>query len=243
MSDLAATSRFFLRRPRRAPEVTLGSDGRLAPGDILARQAGDPEQMGEAGDIVEEARRHADEILRRAAVQAAAIERDARESGYRRGLEAGAAEARSELALALALVQRAAAASKATHDALLRGAEREAVELVIDAARQVIGDAVERDPALVVSVVRRALERAGALNVVRIRLHPQDVEVVQAALRESRGPAVAFEVIADGIVTVGGCIVDTEAGRIDARLDVQLEQIAQALLQATPVETPSAVAA
>lgn len=243
MSDLTASSRFFLRRPRRAPEVTLGSDGRVAPGDIVARHTGDPEQMGEAGDIVEEARRHADEILRRAAVQASAIEREARESGYRRGLEAGTAEARSELALALALVQRAAAASKATHDALLRGAEREAVELVIDAARQVIGSAVERDPALVVAVVRSALARAGALNVVRIRLHPEDVEVVQTALGEERGPVVPFDVVADGIVTLGGCIVDTEAGRIDARLDVQLEQIAEALLRAAPAEASSAVAA
>ncbi len=234
MSD-AVPTRGFLRRPRRATEVILGSDGRLAPGDLLTGLAsGDPEELSRAADIVEEARLRAEEIIRRAAIEAEAIERHASESGYRDGVEAGTAQARSELAAAMALVQRAAAASKATHDALLRGAEREAVELVIEAARQVIGSAVERDPDLVVVTVRRALERAGALNVVRVRLHPGDEDRVRVTLAEEHGRALSFDVLADGIVTVGGCIIDTDAGRIDARLDVQLEQIAQSLLNATP---------
>lgn len=232
MSDSAALR--FLRGPRRATEVVLGADGRLTPSDAPPLYEGDPEQMAVAGDIVEEARLRAEEIVRRAAIEAGAIERDARADGYRAGLEAGTAEARSELAEAMALVQRALAASKATHDALLRGAEREAVELVIEAARQVIGLAVERDPSLVVATVRRALERAGALNVVRVRVHQDDERLVQASLLEERGAALPFEVISDTLVTVGGCIIDTDAGRIDARLDVQLEQIAITLLQATP---------
>lgn len=235
MSDPASSSRAFLRRPRRAAEVVLGADGRLAPGGLPAGlAAGDPERLSRAADIVEEARLCAEEIVRRAAVEADAIGRHAREAGYRDGLKAGDAQARAGLARALALVQRAAAASKETHDALLRGAEREAVELAVEAARQVIGAAVERDPGLVAATVRRALERAGALNVVRVRLHPGDEDRVRATLTEAHGRALPFEVLADGAVSVGGCIVDTDAGRIDARLDVQLEQIAQSLLDATP---------
>ncbi len=235
MSDPASFSRVFLRRPRRATEVVLGADGRLTPGDRLTGLGSDdPEQLSQAADIVEAARLHAEEIVRRAAIEADAIERHAREAGYRDGLEAGTAQARAGLAQAMALVQRTAAASKATHDVLLRGAEREAVELVIEVARQVIGDAVERDSSLVVATVRRALERAGALNVVRIHLHPGDEGHVRATLAEAHGHVLPFEVLADGVVTVGGCIIDTDAGRIDARLDVQLEQIAKSLLGATP---------
>lgn len=234
MSD-RAPGRVFLRRPRRAAEVTLGPDGRRLPGDLMAGlDSGDPEQLAQAADIVEEARQRAEEIVRRAAVEAGAIERHAREVGYRDGLEAGTAEARADLARAMALVQRAAASSKAAHDALIRGAEREVVELVVDVARRVIGESVDRDPSLVVSTVRRALTRAGALNVVRLRLHPDDLGQVRAALTEDHGEAPPFELLADGTVTVGGCVVDTEAGRIDARLDVQLEQVAQSLLAATP---------
>ena len=234
MSDFATASR-FLRRPRRATEVVLGADGRVVPGTPMASyQTGDPEEMALAGDIVEDARLRADDIVRRAAIEASAIERAAQTDGYRAGLEAGTAEARAELAEALALVQRALAVSKATHDALLRSAEREAVELVIEAARQVIGTAVERDPALVLATVRRALDRAGALNVVRLRVHADDESRVLASLHEEHGLALPFEVTADGVVTIGGCIIDTDAGRIDARLDVQLDQIALTLLHAAP---------
>lgn len=234
MSDAASLSRALLRRPRRALEVVLGSDGRLPPPDLLTGLAEDRSRLTQAADIVEEARRHAEEILRHAAVEAGAIERHAREAGYRAGFEAGTVQARADLAQAMALVQRAVATSKAMHDALLRGAERQAVELVIEAARQVIGAAVERDPGLALATVRRALERAGALNVVCIRLHPDDEGVVRVALAEEHGRVMPFEVLADGSVTVGGCIIDTEAGRIDARLDVQLEQISQSLRDAAP---------
>ena len=235
MSDPSPLSRAFLRRPRRATEMVLGADGRLTLGDPLSGlDSGNPKELSQAADIVEEARLRAEEIVRRAAVEAGEIGRHAREAGYRDGLQAGTAQARAGLALAMAVVQRTAAASKATHDALLRGAEREAVELVIAAARQVIGDAVERDPGLAMATVRRALERAGALNVVRIRLHPDDAGRVQATLAEEHGRALPFEVLTDGSVTVGGCIIDTDAGRIDARLDVQLEQIARSLLDAAP---------
>ncbi len=235
MSDTASFSRTLLRRPRRAYEVVLGADGRLPPGDVLTGLAGaDRNRLSQAADIVEEARRHADEIVRHAAVEADAIERHAREAGYRDGFASGEVAARAELAQAMALVQRAAAASKATHDALLRSAERDTVELVIEAARQVIGAAVERDPGLALATVRRALDRAGALNVVRVRLHPDDEARVRVALAEEHGLGAPFAMLADGSVSVGGCIIDTEAGRIDARLDVQLDQIAQSLRNATP---------
>lgn len=235
MSDPSSSSRAFLRRPRRATEVVLGADGRLTPRDLLAGlSSDDPEQVSQAADIVEEARQRAEELVRRAAMEAGDIERHARTTGYRDGLEAGTAQARADLAQAMALVQRAAAAAKATHDALLRGTEREAVELVVEVARQVIGEAIGRDANLVLATVHRALERAGALNVVRIHLHPEDEALVRVTLAEERGQVLPFELIADGVVTVGGCMIDTDAGRIDARLDVQLEQIARSLLDAAP---------
>ena len=235
MSDASSVGRAFLRRPRRATEVVLGSDGRRTSDDLLSRVGSDdPEQVSQAADIVEEARQRAEEIVRRAAIESDAIERHARETGYRDGMAAGTAQARADLSQAMAIVQRAAAASKATHDALLRGAEREAVELVVEVARQVIGDAIRRDLGLVGTTVRRALDRAGALNVVRIRLHPDDEGQVRATLTEVHGQVLPFELLADGVVTVGGCIIDTDAGRIDARLDVQLDQISKLLLDAAP---------
>jgi flagellar biosynthesis/type III secretory pathway protein FliH len=59
---------------------------------------------------------------------------------------------------------------------------------------------------------------------------------VLAALAEDAGAVTPYAVAGDGAIAIGGCIVDTAAGRVDARLDVQLDAIARLLRDALPVE-------
>lgn len=231
----------FLRSTRRGGEVTLGADGRpqARPEDGPARaglDAEDAEETAEAAGIVEEARQRADDLLRDAMEQAAAVQHDAYREGREQGYRDGVAEARAELADALALVQTAAADAKGVRDRVLFGAEREVVELVLDIARSVIGEQAKIAPPLVLDTVERALARAGAQNVVRIRVHPEQREIVAASIDERRGDASSFAIVGDGTVEVGGCLIDTEAGQVDARLDVQLDEVARLLRAAVPDE-------
>jgi flagellar assembly protein FliH len=69
---------------------------------------------------------------------------------------------------------------------------------------------------------------------VRIRVHPDDVTAVHADLARRGDAASVWEVFGDGRVGIGGCIIDTRAGEVDARLDVQLQEVAQALRGAVP---------
>lgn len=125
-------------------------------------------------------------------------------------------------------------------DQLVVQAEREIVELVIEATESVIGSRVDSDEELVHETVRRALERAGSQNIMRVRVSPTEQERVAVRLAADRGALTPFEVLADGTVRVGGCIVDTEAGRVDARLDVQLGEIATLLREALPARPDDA---
>ena len=70
------------------------------------------------------------------------------------------------------------------------------------------------------------MQRAGAQQVVRIRLHPDDVESVRAQLVDGGDVSDEWVIADDATVTLGGCIVDTTHGQIDARLDVQLAELA-----------------
>jgi flagellar assembly protein FliH len=117
------------------------------------------------------------------------------------------------------------------------GAEREIVELVIASVATVLGERVALEPALVIDTVERALTRAGAQNVVRIRVHPDDQQLVLVTLAERHGEAAPFQIIDDHTIAVGGCIVDTQAGEVDARLDVQLAEVARVLRAAVPDPT------
>ena len=190
---------------------------------------------GDAADLVERTRRQADAILQQAAEQAAVIQHDAYREGRDQGYADGQATARADLVEALALVQRIAADAKSVRDRVLMHAEREIVELVIGATRTVLGEQVRLDSSLVLDTVERALSRAGSLNVVRIRVNPADHEVVATGLMSRIGDtAAAWSVTADGAISVGGCVIDTAAGEIDARLDAQLGEVARGLREALP---------
>jgi len=230
--------RRYLRGTRNAKPITLGLDGRPRAADdpLSGIVGGSEEETAEAANIVEEARRRADDLVRRASTESEAIREHARQMGYRDGFNIGAQEARSALAEALALVQRAGAEGVAIRNDLLRRSEREMVEMVITALRAILGDRAVNDRAVVLHTVQHALQRAGAQNVVRVRVHPDQAGLVVAEMTDAEGEPPAFEVFPDGSVGLGGCVVDTEHGRVDARLDVQLDAVARLLRDALPIE-------
>jgi len=227
-----------------AGTVTLGVDGRpcVADDPLSGMVGGTPEETAIAANIMEEARRRADDMVARAITESASIRDRAQHAGFEDGYERGAGAARVELASALALVQRVALEGKAVRDDLLRRSEHEIIETVIAALTSILGERVQLDVTVVQETVRRALERAGAQNVVRVRVHPDEVESVTAVSMSVSGAAPAFEFIPDGTIGLGGCIVDTLHGRVDARLDTQLDVIARLLRDALPPATSEEVA-
>jgi flagellar assembly protein FliH len=218
--------------------ITLGLDGRphVADDPLSGIVGGSEEETAQAANIVDEARSRADDLVRRAALEAQSIRDQAQRTGYQAGYATGAQTARVELAEALALVQHLGAEGVAIRNDLLRRSEREMVEMVITALRAILGDRAVSDSTLVVQTVRHALQRAGAQNVVRVRVHPEQADLVVAEMTDADGEPPAFEVFADGAVGIGGCVVDTTHGRVDARLDVQLDAVALLLRDALPVD-------
>ena len=240
MSDFG---RQLLRATRSADTVSLGEDGRIITSSSVRFDEEEAAATDEAASIVVQARAHADELVRAAALESAAIRHEAYAEGREQGQLDGVALARAELAESMALLQAALSEGKSVHDRLLWAAEHEIVELVIAATRTVVGEQARLDPALAVDVVEQALQRAGAQNVVTVQLHPTRLELVEARLNELRGTPLLFELRGDDSIEVGGCIVNTSTGQIDARLDVQLDEVARELRDALPTSMAEEVAA
>jgi flagellar biosynthesis/type III secretory pathway protein FliH len=207
--------------------------------DALGDHARTPEtpaeETGPTPDAIEEAATVTASILLNAEVEANAIRQRAYMEGRAAGADEGRLAARAEVVEELQALQSVALQVAAVRESILRGAEAEIIELTIEAARAVLGEAIARDPELVVTSVQRALTRATGANVLRIRVNPQDASVVGAYFDSAATPSgAAWEVTPDGAITVGGCIVDIEGGEIDARIDVQLDAIAGALRELVP---------
>lgn len=166
------------------------------------------------------ARGEAARILERARAEAAAIVEAAQSERERLRAEA-AEEARAEAAALLVEAARA-------KDAALEQAEREVRTLALAAAQRIVGEAVALEPARMAVVVRDAMARARRARAIEVRAHPDDVPAIEAA-GLSLVPAGASRVVPDETIARGGCVVRSELGTVDARVEVRLEAMARAL--------------
>jgi flagellar biosynthesis/type III secretory pathway protein FliH len=71
--------------------------------------------------------------------------------------------------------------------------------------------------------------------LLKIRVPADDLELVRkriVLLREAAGPNRSIEVAGDSAISAGGCVVESEYGVIDARLETQLRCMEEVLLRA-----------
>ena len=96
--------------------------------------------------------------------------------------------------------------------------------LAIAAARRIVGAQLDLAPDTVKSIVSQVLERARRAQQVTIRVHPDDITRI-----EEMPQTQAATIQGDASVERGGCIVETELGQLDGRIDVQLAALERAL--------------
>jgi flagellar assembly protein FliH len=203
-----------------------GDDGPIAaapgfPGGGIAA----PER---APTPVELARREAEALLEAARREAQQL----REAARAEGLAAGRAEGRDALARAaenLGAVARELAGYK---PALYEEAREQVVELALALVGRLLGPLAEGDEQAVVRVVERALLLLSDRETLTLRVHPQDLRSVLDAkphLLETFDGIQKLTVLEDPAVRRGGCLAQTPASEIDARLETQVAELARTL--------------
>ena len=87
-------------------------------------------------------------------------------------------------------------------------------------------------PDLAVGVIRAALEEMDLRTAVRVRVNPDDEELLRRRWTQVVPPGIQperIELLADERIKTGGAIIDTTQGQVDAQLDSKLEQLGNAL--------------
>lgn len=179
----------------------------------------DLDSIVDVGHVIEEALANAKSIVEDARVDAESIREEARREGRVAGYE--------EVLVELGRVRAEAARIE-------KDAEKDMLELAFRVAERVLGRAIEIEPEVVVDVVSQALEHARGRRSVEVFVHPEDYPEVMKSLESLQtrieGARLFIEPSED--VARGGCFIETEAGRIDAQLDVQLEAMRNVLVGA-----------
>lgn len=172
-----------------------------------------------AGATVHQTRDHVAE----ARAEADAI----RAAAHAEGFAAGQAQAAAAIEPVAALLQSALGEVDALRAGLAAASEDAAVELAFAIAEQTLAGALDAEPSLVVDVVRGALRRLVERERVTVLVHPEDLELVRAAVPDlvaQLGGMEHCEVQAERRVARGGALVRTVEGEVDASIATKLER-------------------
>ncbi|MCU0648943.1 MAG: FliH/SctL family protein [Gemmatimonadaceae bacterium] len=189
----------------------------------LAASFGIPGEHGAAAPTIMDA----DELARRDA------------EAYARGRAAGDAEgfargeriAREALDAPTAALRTAAAQLAAGEARWLAVLEENISAIAVAVAQHIIDRELSFDPAAILPVVRTAMESFPLDQPLTVRVHPDDVPVVQEALTAPLGvPGVReLRVTADASMQRGGALVEGRDRIVDGRVDTALERVFRAI--------------
>ncbi len=107
--------------------------------------------------------------------------------------------------------------------------------IAIEIAKRIVQRELRTDPGMVTRMVEAALEQVTAASTVRVRVHPLDAQTLEETLWEivsAPDEAEALEIVPDGSIEAGGCVVESDRGIVDARLQTQFEEMQRSLLEA-----------
>jgi flagellar assembly protein FliH len=154
--------------------------------------------------------------------------------GYRAGLQQGEEAARTavqaEFATLFASLQHAAADCVRLRHDILWQAEEDIVSLALLLARKVIQYEAQWHGEILASTLRRALAHVVDRDHLMVRVNPADLEQalqLKEGLLHSVDGLRHLIIEGDTTVGIGGCLVESTFGEIDARLESQFEELEQ----------------
>ncbi len=112
--------------------------------------------------------------------------------------------------------------------------EKEVITLSLAIAEKVLKHELSRGPEKLAAIIQQGLELAVGKSSVGIHLHPDDLAKIESRLLQLVPEANRFsdiKLVPSAHVALGGCVVVTEHGRIDAQVETMLERIGRELME------------
>ena len=201
-------------------------------------------------EYVSRAKEQARQLIEAAQNEAETIRRQASEAGRRDGRAQGLQDAKDEIDLkARELSEQLAAETLSTvlpamtaaanmlqleRDRWLIEWETGVIRLCVAIAEKILRRKLEQEPEIGRDLILEAVKHVTGNTQLKLKLNPTDLERLGDYAEEVvRSIASCGEatLVADSSVTPGGCVIETQHGTVDARLETQLQRIADELIQ------------
>ena len=176
----------------------------------------------------------------------AEIQSEAYQKAYDLGLEEGQEKAynqkTNDISYSLAAVEKMMTHLAQLKEEMVRQNESHIVKLIYDIAKRIALDHIEEKPEIVLSVIKNAIEMAQADEVVNVLICSEQLDFLEQMKNKTGRDSeflkkVKFQV--SDQVTSGGCIIETNFGVVDARIEERVNKLWSEMKQALPrVKSP-----
>ena len=197
--------------------------------DAPARQVDLMASPQDPGSLLEKAQAEAAQIVADAERRAADLERALREQALAEARMQAAAEVATELEPLRAQLAQSLDELADLREQVATYAEREMVQLAIEIAKKIVRREVTVDPEIVISLARVALSRLHNRALATVHLHPDDYQFALSH-RERLSTSGTIKLVDDPAIGRGGCLIETDLGDVDARIEHQFGEIERGFL-------------
>ncbi len=155
---------------------------------------------------------------------------------YKKGLEEGKLEgfraAEQELGEAIQMAHSLTEALQKQQQEFLSAHEEFILQLIFKIAERVVGPIAAQQQGLIQETLNKILYEAQVSGRIKILVHPEDLKTLQSIepeLRKNFPDLKEIGFVADEMITRGGCLVETDMGKLDARVETQVNKLIKQL--------------
>ena len=182
-------------------------------------------------NIIEDANNEAKRIIEESYEKIEKLKKQETKDAYEYGFNKGYEEARIETKAIIEEAKNIRDSLESRKNYLLKEAEDEVVQIILNISRKVIGDELQQNRDIIISQIKLALEKCTYKNKVTIKVSSEDYPsvLVNKGVIESLVEGISeIEIIEDKFLSKGDCIVDTPAGEVNSSIELQLKQLEDA---------------
>ena len=188
-------------------------------------------------EILKEAREEAESIRKEAEMLVEEMKAEARENGYREGYESGRAAAEEELCNHYELKEQELIQKeqelKMQYEQMVESLESSLVDKLTEVYEHVLGVRLQEEKDMVQYLLMRSMKMldSGRNYIIHVSKEEyEDIRNNKQKLSEETGmPIESFEIISDGTLKTGDCMIESENGIMDCGLGTQLELLKRQL--------------
>jgi len=182
------------------------------------------ENQNIGADITETRKKHLGNKIK-------SVEEEAYDKGFNQGITEGVQYGKKEIEPLLNKFEDALTELENVRKRVYQMAEKEAVDLSLAIARKIVGNEISINKNVITNIVREALKKVEGHDSIKIKLNPSEIKIISDAGTEFESVVNCFNKIefsTDDSISAGGCIIETDIGDIDARIEKQFKVVEDA---------------